>query len=204
MLDTALAEGEPAGAIADRVAAAVLPDADLRQSLLETLDVTARVNRVAAAVEALVNELKGGAHERRRRALTALALVLLVLAPLAEARSWAWLGVRICDLSEQETEELSKRHGIREGFGVVIVDATDDTPAARAGMKNGDIVVAFEGRPITETRLLQRLIARAPVDQDIRLTVLRTEGRRPVAVRLVTMPRPVAGERVRPIWFSPA
>ena len=130
------------------------------------------------------------------RALTALALVLLVLAPLAEARSWAWLGVRIRDLSEQETEELSKRHGIREGFGVVIVDVMEDTPAARAGMKNGDIVVAFEGRPITETRLLQRLIARAPVDQDIRLTVLRTEGRRPVAVRLVTMPRPVAGERV--------
>ena len=60
LLDTALAEGQPAGAIADRVAAAVLPDADLRQSLLETLDVAARVNRVAAAVEALVNELKGG------------------------------------------------------------------------------------------------------------------------------------------------
>ena len=39
--------GKPAGVIADRVAAAVLPDADLRQSLLETLDVTARVTRVA-------------------------------------------------------------------------------------------------------------------------------------------------------------
>jgi uncharacterized protein len=60
MLDTALAEGQPPGAIADRVAAAVLPDADLRQSLLETLDVAARVSRVATAVEALVNELKGG------------------------------------------------------------------------------------------------------------------------------------------------
>ena len=60
MLDTALAEGQTAGAIADRVAAAVLPDADLRQSLLETLDVGARLTRVAAAVEALVNELKDG------------------------------------------------------------------------------------------------------------------------------------------------
>jgi len=60
MLDTALAEGQPVGAIADRVAAAVLPDPDLRQSLLETLDVNARVTRVAAAVEALVNELNGG------------------------------------------------------------------------------------------------------------------------------------------------
>ena len=42
------------------MAAAVLPDADLRQSLLETPEVATRVTRVADAVEALVRELKGG------------------------------------------------------------------------------------------------------------------------------------------------
>jgi Lon protease-like protein len=60
LLDTALADGQAPGVIADRVAAAVLPDTDLRQSLLETLDVTARVTRVADALESLVRELKGG------------------------------------------------------------------------------------------------------------------------------------------------
>jgi Lon protease-like protein len=60
LLDTALAEGQAPGVIADRVAASVLPDADLRQSLLETLDVAARVARVADAVETLVRHLKGG------------------------------------------------------------------------------------------------------------------------------------------------
>lgn len=60
LLDTALAEGQPAGVIADRVAAAVLPDADLRQRLLETLDSASRVALVADAVERLVKELKGG------------------------------------------------------------------------------------------------------------------------------------------------
>lgn len=60
LLDPALAEGQAAGVIADRVAAAVLPDADLRQSLLETLDADARVTRVADAVESLVRELNGG------------------------------------------------------------------------------------------------------------------------------------------------
>jgi Lon protease-like protein len=60
LLDTALAEGQPSGAVADRIAAAVIPDAALRQELLETLDVDARVARVADAVEALVRELKGG------------------------------------------------------------------------------------------------------------------------------------------------
>jgi uncharacterized protein len=60
LLDTALAEGQPSGAVADRVAAAVLPDAALRQTLLETVDVDARVARVADAIEMLVRELKGG------------------------------------------------------------------------------------------------------------------------------------------------
>lgn len=129
------------------------------------------------------------------RALVA-ATLLLLLAGEAGARPWAWLGVRIRDMSEMEMDEVSKRHGIGEGFGVVIVEVMEDTPAARAGMKQGDIVVAFEGRPVTDTRVLQRMIARASLESDIRLTVLRSEGRTPLPVRLANMPRPVAGERV--------
>jgi len=104
--------------------------------------------------------------------------------------------VRIRDLSEQEMDELSSRHGLAEGFGVVIVEVMDGTPAARAGMRAGDVVVAFEGRPVTETRLLQRLITQAPVDRDIRLTVLRSAGRKALPVRLVSMPRPLVGEQI--------
>jgi uncharacterized protein len=60
LLDTALADGQAPGVIADRVAAAVLPDAAVRQRLLETLDVAARIATVADSLEALVKELKGG------------------------------------------------------------------------------------------------------------------------------------------------
>ncbi len=60
LLDTALAEGQPPGVIADRIASAVIPDAGLRQALLETLDVAARLDRLAAALEDLVNELLRG------------------------------------------------------------------------------------------------------------------------------------------------
>ena len=60
LLDTALADGQPPGAIADRIAAAVLPDAALRQELLETLDVTKRLDRLSGALDGLVNELLGG------------------------------------------------------------------------------------------------------------------------------------------------
>jgi serine protease Do len=125
-----------------------------------------------------------------------LAAALLLVALSAEARSWAWLGVRIRDLSEQEMEEIAARHGVREGFGVVIVEVLENSPASRAGLRNGDLVVAVEGRPVTETRLLQRLIGAAPVGKDSQLTVLRADGRRQVAVQLAVMPTEVAGDRV--------
>jgi serine protease Do len=133
---------------------------------------------------------------RAGRGLVIAAAAVLIAASAADARPWSWLGVRIRDLSEQEVEEISARHGIREGFGVMIVEVIADTPAARAGMKSGDIVVAFGERPVVETRLLQRLIASAPVDRESSLTVLRAEGRRALKVRLTSMPPSVAGERV--------
>jgi len=130
------------------------------------------------------------------RALLVLAAAMAITASPCDARPWSWLGVRIRDLSEQEVEEISARHGIREGFGVVIVEVMADTPAAKAGIKSGDVVVAFGERPVVETRLLQRLIAAAPVDRESSLTVLRAEGRRALEVRLTSMPPTVAGERV--------
>ena len=132
-------------------------------------------------------------------ALLAGSLVLALVLEAAAA-PWAWLGVRIRDLSEQEMDELAVRHGIREGFGVVIVDVLEGTPAARAGLKSGDIVVDVEGRPVTETRLLQRLIASAAPDSEVRLVVLRRDGRRAVPVRLMPMPRDVAGDRVAALF----
>jgi Lon protease-like protein len=60
LLDEALAESQAPGVIADRVTAAVIPDATVRQELLETLDVGARVERLASALDRLVNELTRG------------------------------------------------------------------------------------------------------------------------------------------------
>lgn len=60
LLDTALAEGQPPGAIADRIASAVIPDAALRQELLETLDVTRRLDRLSRALDQLVSALLKG------------------------------------------------------------------------------------------------------------------------------------------------
>jgi serine protease Do len=127
-----------------------------------------------------------------------LALVLLAVAlPGAAAERWGWLGVRIRDLSEQEMEEISTRHGIREGFGAMIVEVIKETPAETSGLRAGDLVVAFRDRPVVDTRSLVRLIGGSAVGETVSLTILRREeGRRGLSVRLAAMPDAVAADRV--------
>jgi serine protease Do len=132
--------------------------------------------------------------------LLAAVMVLgaLVGAAAAEAAPrWGWLGVRIRDLSEQEMNEISRKHGLREGFGALVMDVLKETPAEAAGLRNGDLVVAFKNRPVVDTRTLQRYIASASVGETVTLTVFRRDqGRQPVEVRIGPMPEAVAADRV--------
>ena len=132
------------------------------------------------------------------KSLVLLALLLLVPAPADPAsKAWGWLGVRIRDLSEQEMEEISRKHGLREGFGVMIVEVMKETPAEASGLKNGDLVVAFRERPVVDTRTLQRLVASTSAGETVPLTVLRRDdGRRRVSVRVGVMPDTVAADRI--------
>lgn len=133
----------------------------------------------------------------RRRLAAALLLAALVAPGVESAPRWGWLGVRIRDLSEQEMEEISKRFGMREGFGAVVVEVIKETPAALAGVQPGDVVVALRDRPVVDTRSLQRAIASTTVGESVHLTVLRREeGRRPVEVKVGAMPEAVAADRV--------
>jgi serine protease Do len=129
-----------------------------------------------------------------------VALLLLVpVGPVdAASKAWGWLGVRIRDLSEQEVEEISQKHGLREGFGVVIVEVMKETPAEASGLKNGDLVVAFREQPVVDTRTLQRLVASTSAGETVPLTVLRRDdaGRRRVTVRVGLMPDTVAADRI--------
>ena len=94
------------------------------------------------------------------KGLAALLLLIMLLAPAAAADSpWGWLGIRIRDLSEQEMDEISKKYGLREGFGVYVVEVMKETPAEGSGLQPGDLIVGFRDRPVVDTRTLQRLIA---------------------------------------------
>jgi len=142
-----------------------------------------------------------------RRALLILLFAILfathaawaaepALQTAGDSPSWGWLGVRIRDLSEQEMEELTVLYGLGEGYGVLLVDVLKGGPAETIGLKTGDLVVAYDGRPILEVRALQRFVGATPVGKSASLTVLREGKRRPLQVTIGAMPTEVVAERV--------
>jgi serine protease Do len=129
----------------------------------------------------------------------ALGLLLggLVLAgPLLAAPRWGWFGIRIRDLSELEMEEISGKLGLKEGFGVLVVDVVKGSPAETSSLRAGDLIVAIDERPITDTRSLQRMVGGTPTHRALRVTVLRERARQDLTIRVGEMPGELVAERV--------
>lgn len=139
-------------------------------------------------------------RSRRRSAGRVAAMAGLVLALLstgvAAGEQWGWLGVRIRDLTEQEMEEIAKKVGVSEGYGVLIAQVMKETPAESSGLREGDLVVAIDGRPIVETRALQRLVGATPAGRELGVVVLRETERQELRVRVGRMPADVIADRV--------
>ncbi len=85
-----------------------------------------------------------------------------------------WVGItRIADASGETARSL----GVPESQGAMIVELVQNSPADRAGVEPGDVVVAVNGRPIEGTAELRNALAQVEVGGELRLTILR-EGRR--------------------------
>jgi serine protease Do len=80
-----------------------------------------------------------------------------------------WLGVKIQSVSE----EISGALGIPDNAGALVAAVTPDGPAAKAGIEAGDVIVTFDGEAVSGMRTLPRLVARAPIDKQVDVDVLR-------------------------------
>jgi serine protease Do len=89
-----------------------------------------------------------------------------------------WLGVSI----QQLTPELAKGFQMSDSSGALVASVQPDSPAAKAGLKAGDVITRFDGQTIAHSSDLPRLVANAPVGRQVALTVMR-EGK-PVTLNI--------------------
>jgi len=80
-----------------------------------------------------------------------------------------YLGVAIQDL----THDLARSFALKQSKGALVSSVAEDSPAERAGIKQGDVVVAYQGKPIVDPAVLQREVTRTPVGTEATLTFIR-------------------------------
>lgn len=80
-----------------------------------------------------------------------------------------WLGVMI----QKVTPDLARSFNLKDESGALVGDVTPGSPADKAGIKPGDIIIEFDGKAIKEMNELPRLVAAVPVGKTVEVKVLR-------------------------------
>lgn len=95
-----------------------------------------------------------------------------------------WLGVQI----QPVTDELAQAFGLDGAKGALVSSVGDGTPAKAAGLKDGDIILEWNGKTVEKFKDLPRLVAASPVGSSVKMTVWRDQARKPFTVKLAALP----------------
>ncbi len=111
-----------------------------------------------------------------------------------------WLGVSIQPL----TPELARSFGAKDHKGVLVSDVMPDSPAARAGLKAGDILLELDGKKMEVPADLQRAVGLASPGKDSKMKVWREQGEKSIEIKIGESPddrqaqAPKGSERATP------
>lgn len=123
-------------------------------------------------------------------ALLAPCLVALVLTGSAAAAGQGFLGIMLQDL----TPSMAKALQLGDGTGVIVNSVTDDSPAAKAGVVDGDVIIELNGAKVTDTAgFTSSVRALAPGDK-ASLVVLRDGKKKTISAELGERPAAIAGD----------
>ena len=90
------------------------------------------------------------------------------------------LGVAI----QPMTPELASNFGLSEVRGVVVNAVTPNSPAARAGIRQGDVIVGFNGEPVTDGNTLRNRVASTAPGTEVKLAIFRDRSEQQIRVTL--------------------
>ncbi len=91
-----------------------------------------------------------------------------------------WLGVQI----QNVTPELAEGLRLPDTKGALVASVTADSPAAAAGIRQGDVILSFDGHQIGEMRSLPRLVAESAAGRKVAVDLWRQGARMSVTVAL--------------------
>jgi serine protease Do len=95
----------------------------------------------------------------------------------------AWLGVLI----QQITPDMQEAFDLETRNGALVADVVENGPAAKAGIRRGDIIIRFNGEEVEAQRELPTMVAYLPVGTEVQVVVLRDGKEKTFKVTLEEM-----------------
>ena len=96
-----------------------------------------------------------------------------------------WLGVTIQEI----TPELSQKFGLKTAKGALIGDVAKGSPAEKAGLRRGDIIVEFNGKKVDDVGNLRNMVAQSKVGAQIPLTIIRSGKEYAINITTTELPK---------------
>ncbi|MEB3226853.1 MAG: HhoA/HhoB/HtrA family serine endopeptidase [Synechocystis sp.] len=105
-----------------------------------------------------------------------------------------YIGVQMvnltADLARQNNRNPNSPFIVAEVDGILVMRVLPDTPAERAGIRRGDVIVAVDDRPITDGAKLQAIVENAGLNRPIKLGILRGDRRLNLTVQTAQLQSP--------------
>lgn len=87
---------------------------------------------------------------------------------------YGWLGAVVQDLNR----EMADSYGLKGAKGALVSSINPNSPAAKAGLKRGDVVLSIDGKPVSSHSDLTRKIGQTPAGTKIKLDVADQSGKK--------------------------
>lgn len=91
-----------------------------------------------------------------------------------------WLGVHI----QTVTEDIADSVGLDNATGAMVAGVSDESPAKAAGIKQGDVILKFDGKDVESMRRLPRIVAETKIGKDVDVEIWRDGKKQTVQVEL--------------------
>lgn len=96
----------------------------------------------------------------------------------------AYLGI----VPQDVTPSIAKALGVKEATGALVADVSPASPAQRAGLQRGDIILDVDGKPVTDSNQLRMNISMMHPETTVNLKVLRNGSERDLTAKLEELP----------------